>query len=460
MICFCVICACCIFGRVLAEVNMTVLVLHINGDKTTETFECSRSLNELYVYEFDNISLNLVSSSNMHYFSCYNGEGSFTLNGNNHRNMTSAVFQVKDTLAGLWNCSFYTERDEKYIEGESYHNYYQSTCKMTLYIEDYILWTIFNAIDKTELLHNDGAVYHYKEGDHLTIFCTHYSSISHGSTLSIYHFNNTRTLLSNSYELNNVNASVILSRRDNNSSIYCEYYTFHEHEQQLQDSVLVTITMDLVLVPDEPPEMSLAGGNGKFYETSYSNYAYEGPTDDTITIYCTKKETKGSLHWDYCFNIADGICTYMKTVKNNQSQTIKLYNFTFTPELNGTDVKCIYTSPVGVQSKSTISLNLTQEKHQNNGSALIVIGYVSAVLGSVCIGALSLYFVCRRRCRGTTLNNTINRPLPEVPPRSVDETNNGIELGEHVYGTIDNAEGDYSYVIIDRRNPEDYGIPR
>ncbi|RVE50736.1 hypothetical protein evm_004646, partial [Chilo suppressalis] len=169
----------------------------------------------------------------------------------------------------------------------------------------------------------------------------------------------TTTLLTESSKLNNVSANVKLSSQDNNSCIICAYNSFGNRSHQV-------IRTMLVQVPDEPPEMSLAGGNGIFYETSYSNYAYEGPTNDLITISCSKKHTKGSLYWDYCFNKADGTCTYMPTVKYNQSQTITLINFFLEPELNGTDVKCIYTSHMGIQSKSTISLNLIQENHQKN----------------------------------------------------------------------------------------------
>ncbi|CAH0404447.1 unnamed protein product [Chilo suppressalis] len=368
---------------------------------------CSNDSNTLHVQVFDTVYFNLISNLYMNYFWCYNGKGQFTLKGDDYKNMTSALFQVTDTLAGQWNCSIYTKKDVKYIENRSVnylgHNYLKFTCQMTLYVKHKLLLTIFSAKDKRFTQeHFKNGVYHYKEGDHFTFSC---------SCLSV------------------------------------------------KSSVLPKGTSLRIFQMREPPKITLAGGKGKFYETSVSNYIYEGTTNDTITsLICSRKQTDGSLQWVFCSNKTDDTC--MTTVKNKQSQTITLDNFYLSPELNGTDVKCIYTSPVGDQSKSTISLNLTEENHHNKGSALIVIGYVSAVLGSVCIGALSLYFGCRRRCRGTTLNNTINRPLPEVPPRSVDETNNGIELGEHVYGTIDNAEGDYSYVIIDRRNPEDYGIPR
>ncbi|RVE40485.1 hypothetical protein evm_014865 [Chilo suppressalis] len=81
---------------------------------------------------------------------------------------------------------------------------------------------------------------------------------------------------------------------------------------------------------------------------------------------CSRKQTNGSLQWVFCSNKTDDTC--MTTVKNNQSQTITLYNLYLSPELNGTDVKCIYTSPVGEQSKSTISLNLTEENHHNKGN--------------------------------------------------------------------------------------------
>ncbi|CAH0404446.1 unnamed protein product [Chilo suppressalis] len=364
MIYISVICAFCIFGQVLAEVNMTITVLDNNRDKTTKTFMCSNDSNTVHVQVFDTIYFNLISKLYMNYFWCYIGEGRIEVQGNDHKNVTSVLFQVTDTSTGQLNCWIYTERDVKYIEDRSVnylgHTYRQLTCQMTLYVKHKLSLTIFNAKDniKEELFKN--GVYHYKAGDHLTITCSclslKSSNLPKGATLTIFQLRDKLTQQDKSTDLNNVSASFTLQRTDNYSSIICSYRSpdYRSHD----------ITLDLVLVPDEPPKMTLEGGDGKFYETSDSNYVYEGTTTDIITISCSRKQTEGSLHWDYCSYKTDANCS---TVRNTQSLTIKRYNFSLS-KMNGSYLECVYTSPEGVPTKSTISFKLTKENDQNEVS--------------------------------------------------------------------------------------------
>ncbi|RVE50735.1 hypothetical protein evm_004645 [Chilo suppressalis] len=229
----------------------------------------------------------------------------------------------------------------------------------------------------------------------------------------------------------------------------------YRRDDHPDDSVSVEIC-EINMALRTPPIVNLNGGN---VSKSYGYLGtYQGYENELLILKC---EADGDYSPVILINqrgenLCDGSCC-----TSNSDKSLE-YRYKLTLKDNGETLYCCYEntkdSPPTTELKLEVNsaAMLTEKKTpESDNTVLVVCGCVSTI--SLCIMALSLCFGFCRRYKGTQRRSAICRSIPE---RFLGETNGGLQVEPNdVYYTIDNSDEYYSYVIVDRRKPDDHGIP-